>query len=51
VTVSQIDRSFDIKSKPLPDLADVRRPNPVDLGLFTKTCFLHDGELKVQVMN
>lgn len=47
VTVSQIDRSFDVKSKPLPDLADVRLPNPIDLALFTKTCFLHNGKLDV----
>lgn len=29
----------------LPGLADVRLPNPLDLALFHKACFLHDGEI------
>lgn len=48
VMISQIDRSFDPGAKPLPGLADVRLPNPVDLTLFTKTCFLHDGEARLE---
>lgn len=51
VTVSQINRSFDPSCKPLPDLTDVRLPNPVDLSLFTKTCFLHNGELQIEALN
>ena len=51
VTMSQIDRSFDAGSKSLPGLADVRLPNPVDTALFTKTCFLHNGELQVEAVN
>jgi replicative DNA helicase len=46
--ISQIDRSFDPARKALPDIEDIRLPNPVDLGLFTKACFLHDGELRLQ---
>jgi replicative DNA helicase len=46
--ISQIDRSFDPAKKPLPDLADVRLPNPLDLRLFDKTCFLHDGEIRLR---
>ncbi len=46
--ISQIDRSFDPAKKPLPDLEDVRLPNPLDLGLFDKTCFLHDGEIRLR---
>jgi len=46
--ISQIDRSFDPASKPLPDIQDVRLPNPVDLGFFTKACFLHNGEVRLQ---
>lgn len=46
--ISQIDRSFDPDSKRLPDLRDVRLPNLVDLGLFTKACFLHNGEAQLQ---
>lgn len=41
--VSQIDRRYDPALKPLPDLDDVRLPNPTDLALFDKACFLHDG--------
>ncbi|HIC79518.1 MAG TPA: DNA helicase [Kiloniellaceae bacterium] len=48
VMISQIDRRFDLQAKPLPDLADVRLPNPLDLGLFTKTCFLHEGALRLE---
>ncbi len=48
VALSQIDRSFDVKLKTLPDLLDVRLPNPADLTKFTKTCFLHNGELEVR---
>jgi replicative DNA helicase len=48
VFISQIDRSYDPSVKPCPDLADVRLPNPVDLGLFTKTCFLNNGDVRFQ---
>ena len=46
VFISQIDRRYDPATKPCPDLDDVRLPNPVDLGLFSKTCFLNDGEVR-----
>lgn len=46
VFIAQIDRAFDPAAKPCPDLADVRLPNPVDLRLFGKTCFLHAGEIR-----
>ncbi len=46
VLISQIDRSYDLSGKPLPDISDVRLPNPVDLTLFNKTCFLNDGEIQ-----
>jgi replicative DNA helicase len=48
VFISQIDRSYDPVKKPLPDLDDVRLPNPLDLSLFSKTCFLNDGEVHFQ---
>ncbi|MGY3233956.1 MULTISPECIES: DNA helicase [unclassified Bradyrhizobium] len=41
VFISQIDRSYDPAIKPCPDLGDVRLPNPLDLKLFDKTCFLN----------
>ncbi len=46
--ISQIDRTFDPESKPLPDIGDLRLPNLVDLGLFDKACFLHDGAAQLQ---
>lgn len=44
VFISQIDRSYDPSTKPFPGLEDVRLPNPLDLRLFSKTCFLNAGE-------
>jgi replicative DNA helicase len=46
--ISQIDRSFEVQGKRLPDIGDVRLPNFVDLGLFRKACFLHNGEAQLQ---
>jgi replicative DNA helicase len=43
VCLSQIDRSYDSKKRAIPDLSDVRLPNPVDLSLFDRTCFLNQG--------
>lgn len=50
VFISQIDRSYDSAKKELPDLADVRLPNPLDLRLFDKTCFLHNGAVQLHLM-
>ena len=46
--VSQIDRSFDPERDSVPGLKDVRRPNPIPEGLFSKACFLHAGETRFQ---
>ena len=46
VFISQIDRSYDPSAKPCPDIRDVRLPNPLDLALFNKTCFLNQGEVR-----
>jgi replicative DNA helicase len=43
VFISQIDRAYEASAKPCPDLEDVRLPNPLDLTLFSKTCFLNSG--------
>lgn len=51
VVISQIHRSFDPKAKSCPDLADVRLINDLDLKLFSKTCFLHAGEIKFAEVN
>jgi len=48
VFISQIDRAYDPSKKPCPDIGDVRLPNPLDLSLFNKTCFLNDGEFRFQ---
>lgn len=46
VFISQIDRSYDPATKPCPELSDIRLPNPLDLKLFDKTCFMHDSEVQ-----
>ena len=46
--IAQIDRSFELEGKRLPDIGNVRLPNSVDLGLFSKACFLHNGEAQLQ---
>jgi replicative DNA helicase len=45
VCLSQIQRSFDGAGKRVPDLGDVRLPNPLDLSVFSKACFVHDGRV------
>lgn len=44
VLISQVDRAYDPVAKPFPDSADIRLPNPVDLRLFDRMCFLNAGE-------
>ena len=46
VFISQIDRSFDLLEKSMPDITDVRLPNPLDLSVFRKLFFLHDGRIQ-----
>lgn len=46
VFLSQIDRTFDPAAKPVPGPEDVRLPNPLDLALFDKTCFLHGRQMR-----
>ncbi|MDX3806503.1 DNA helicase [Bosea thiooxidans] len=48
VLISQVDRSYDPSDKPFPDMTDIRLPNPVDLRLFDKMCFLNAGEIRFQ---
>jgi len=48
VFISQIDRGYDPETKPCPDMRDVRLPNPLDLALFDKTCFLNNGSVRMQ---
>ncbi|MDI4233626.1 DNA helicase [Bradyrhizobium sp. 31Argb] len=51
VFVSQIDRSYDPARKTCPDIGDVRLPNPLDLRLFNKTCFLNKGEVQFRAVS
>ena len=46
VFISQIDRSYEPSTKPCPDISDVRLPNPLDLKLFDKTCFINNAEVE-----
>ena len=46
VFISQIDRSYDPSTRPCPDISDVRLPNPLDLKLFDKTCFINNAEVE-----
>jgi len=45
VFISQVDRAYDRSDRSRPGLDDVRLPNPLDLSLFDKTCFVACGEL------
>jgi replicative DNA helicase len=49
IFLSQIDRSYDASTQACPGLTDVRLPNPLDLTLFSKACFLHGGNAQFQV--
>jgi replicative DNA helicase len=46
--ISQIDRSFDPAIRAVPDMRDIRLPNVVNPEVFSKACFLHDGEVRFQ---
>jgi len=45
--LSQIDRRYDSTDRPCPGIDDVRLPNPLDLSLFDKTCFLHQDTMQI----
>nr|WP_321358915.1 DNA helicase [uncultured Hyphomonas sp.] len=47
IRISQINRTFAPRRGEYPSLDDVHFPNPVDVELFTKTCFLNDGEVRI----
>jgi replicative DNA helicase len=47
VFISQISRTYDLARKPFPGPEDVRLPNPLDLSLFSKSCFLNNGEMRL----
>ena len=43
IAISQIARRFEANGDRMPSVEDIRLPNPVDLSLFARRCFLHDG--------
>ena len=46
--ISQIDRSYEPEAASVPGLADLRLPNPIPPGAFSKACFLNSGEVRFQ---
>lgn len=49
VCLSQIGRDYTLTSRACPSLQDVRLPNPVDLSLFDKACFVQDGKVHLHL--
>ncbi|MEO1796255.1 MAG: DNA helicase [Pseudomonadota bacterium] len=45
--ISQIDRAFDLSGRSMPGISDVRLPNPLDLSMFSKRFFLHEGKVQL----
>lgn len=50
VCISQVDRRYDPVRQPFPALSDIRLPNPLDLQLFDKACFLNGGEIRLEAI-
>ena len=48
VFLSQVDRAYELSGKTFPDIGDIRLPNPVELELFDKACFVSQGEVRFQ---
>ena len=48
VFLSQVDRAYELSGKTFPDIGDIRLPNPVELRLFDKACFVSKGEVRFQ---
>lgn len=45
--IFQIDRRFDGSDKVMPDITDIRLPNPLDLSMFDRACFINSGEVHI----
>ena len=48
--ISQVDRKFDLSRREFPGPDDVRLPNPLDLTLFAKCCFVNEGKVEVRTL-
>ncbi|MXP40036.1 AAA family ATPase [Altererythrobacter soli] len=44
--ISQVDRAVDLKPGSVPGMGDIRLPNPIETGIFSKACFLHQGTVR-----
>jgi replicative DNA helicase len=47
ICLSQIAREYTLTSRACPSLQDVRMPNPLDLSIFDKSCFIQDGKMQL----
>jgi replicative DNA helicase len=47
VCLSQIGRKYTLASRECPSMQDVRLPNPADLSVFDKACFLQGGKMRL----
>jgi replicative DNA helicase len=45
--LSQIDRRYEGTGREFPGIGDIRLPNPLDLRLFDRACFLSGGKLQL----
>ena len=48
VFIAQIDRTYSVQQAPVPNVQDLRLPNPLDTSLFSKFCFIQDGQLEFE---
>lgn len=49
--ISQIDRSFEPELSSVPGFTDLRLPNPIPPGIFSKACFLNASEVRLESLN
>lgn len=49
ICISQIAREYTLTSRAYPSMQDVRMPNPVDLSIFDKACFIQDGKMQLHL--
>ena len=51
ILISQVHRSFDASGRDMPELEDVRQPNPFDVALFDRACVMHAGQIELQTIS
>ena len=51
ILISQIHRSFETSTRQVPTLMDIRQPNELDLSLFAKSVFVHEGKLELHSLS